>query len=52
MRVACRSRYQWLLVALFIFVPSAVAFGQTNYDECMGMYKKFRENRKGKEVLK
>jgi len=51
MRVACRSRYPWLLVALFIFVPSA-AFGQANYDDCMGMYNKFLENRKGPEMPK
>ena len=52
MRVASGSRYQWVLIAVFIFVSSAAAFGQANYDECMGMYNKFLENRKGPEMPK
>jgi len=52
MRVACRSLDHWLKVAVCVFMLSVAGFGQANYDDCMGMYNKFLENRKGPEMPK
>ena len=52
MRVARRSLDHWLKVAVCVFMLSVAGFGQANYDDCMGMYNKFLENRKGPEMPK